>query len=70
MTDRHIAYSLVLDVTMRSDDAQPLLDLIRRLKGVYSVEPVIQDMGTEVAYERARHDLREQIGAVLYPPPL
>lgn len=68
MTDRHIAYVVVLDITTRADDSQHLLDLIRRMKGVYSVEPLVQDSGSEVAHQRALRDLREQVAAVLWPP--
>lgn len=67
MTDRHIAYLVILDRPMREDDSQHLVDLIGRMKGVSSVAPVAQDVTTEVAYQRALADLRTKVAAVLWP---
>lgn len=68
MTDRHIAYVVTLERATRADDSQHLLDLIARMRGVASVEPVVQNGATEAAYQRALHDLRGQVAAVLWPP--
>lgn len=68
MTDRHIAYVVTLDRATRADDSKHLIDLIGRMKGVVSVEPVVQNGATEAAYQRALHELREQVAGVLWPP--
>jgi len=42
MTDRHAGYLVVLDRDIREDDAEEgVLNAIRMIKGVVSVEPVI-----------------------------
>jgi hypothetical protein len=61
MTDRHCAYIVVLDKSVREDDAEAngVLNAIRRLKGVAGVDPVVDggDMGDQVAQARAKQTL-------------
>jgi hypothetical protein len=67
MTDRHIAYVVTLDHAVRADVSQHLIDLISRLNGVVSVEPVVQNGATEAAYQRALAEIRGQVAEVLWP---
>jgi hypothetical protein len=67
MTDRYTYLTVALDREIRDDDAQPLIDAIKMLKGVMAVEPHIADINMWVAEERARQHLREQLLAILYP---
>jgi hypothetical protein len=41
VTDRHVGYLVVLARDIREDDAEGVLNAIRMIKGVISVEPVI-----------------------------
>lgn len=56
MTDRHTAYLVTLDEPIREDDAKPVLDAIRQIRGVAAVVPVIHDLLTEQA-ATARRDV-------------
>ena len=69
MTDRHLGYLVVLDTTLHAEDSAHLLDLIARMRGVSSVKPIVQDMATEIAYERALRDLRAKLADVLWDTP-
>lgn len=44
MTDRHSGYVVVLDHDMREDDAEAILNAIRMIKGVATVEPVVSSL--------------------------
>ena len=67
MTDRHIAYTVLLKEPVREDDAEHILNAIRMVKGVHSVQPVVQDIQKLFAYERIRTELGQKIWQVLYP---
>ena len=67
MTDRHIAYTVLLKEPVREDDAEHIINAIRMIKGVHSVQPVVQDIQTAFAYERARSQLVAQLWKVLEP---
>jgi hypothetical protein len=69
VTDRHLGYVVTLDAALHAEDSAHLLDLIARMRGVYSVKPIVQDMGTQIAYERALRDLRAKIADVLWDKP-
>lgn len=65
MTDRHAGYVVTLEQPIREDDAEPTLAAIRQIKGVLSVEPIINNGDLEVkemvARSRARSWLFEQV---------
>ena len=67
MTDRLCGFIVVLDKDLREDDAQEVLNALRMIKHVISVEPVGSDHVTHIARERALLDLRKKLIAVLYP---
>jgi hypothetical protein len=54
MTDRHVAYIVVLEDDIRDDCAEPTLNALRMIHGVRSVEPVLNSY--EFAVARARRD--------------
>lgn len=68
MTDRVKGFTVALSEDMRIDDAEGLMDAIRHLTGVMSVEPLIAELGDHIAYARARRELGDKLWAVLYPP--
>lgn len=47
MTDRVDAFTIVLDKDVREDDVEFILNAIRMIKGVMSVEPHIADISSE-----------------------
>ena len=67
MTDRLAGFIVTLDHDIREDDAQAIVNAIRCLRGVLSVEPIVADVEFHMAQERARRDLGEKLWAVLYP---
>jgi hypothetical protein len=54
MTDRHAAYIVILDDDIREDDAEGILNALRHVRFVASVEPVTA--GYEFAVARTRRD--------------
>lgn len=67
MTDRLHALTVTLVADARTDDAAPLIEAIKQLRGVLDVRGEISDIATHTAMMRARHELREKIVAILYP---
>ena len=65
MTDRLNAITVVLDHDIRDDDAEPLLNAIRMLRGVLEVTPHVADYASHVAESRARQAWRERILKIL-----
>lgn len=67
MTDRIYALSVVLEVNVRDDDLEPVLEAIKMIRGVLDVEPHVADVETWAAYARARHDLGRKLWRALPP---
>lgn len=67
MTDRYNAFIVVLEHDMRDDDAQPILNAIKQLRGVLSVEPHTSTPDEHIAEARVRNELGQQLFRVLYP---
>jgi hypothetical protein len=65
MTDRFAALTVVLEGDIRSDDAQGLIEAIKHLRGVASVDPVVSDMNTHIARTLARQELTSKLLAVV-----
>lgn len=65
MSDRINALTVVLERDFRDDDCESILNAIRSIKGVASVEPNIVDSSDYVALQRARFELREKLWGVL-----
>ena len=65
MTERVNAFVVVLEDTIRSDDAEDIIRLLSLIRGVSSVRPVPEDMSSVIARDRARTELRGQILDVL-----
>ena len=54
MTDRHSGYVVVLNRDIREDDAEAVINAIRMVKGVLSVEPVEGDVSGKLIAEMRR----------------
>lgn len=67
MTDRHSGYYVILEKDMREDDAQAIINAIKMIKGVLTVEPKIGGYESLMSEERARHNLGKRLFSVLYP---
>lgn len=67
MTDRIHALTVILSREIRDDDAQPLIDAIRMLKGVADVSAHISDPGVHFAELRIRTEIERQLWEVLHP---
>lgn len=65
MTDRHAGYVVALERDMREDDAQVILDAIRLIRGVCSVEPVEGGYSIAIAEARARREIEERLWKAL-----
>ena len=61
MTDRFNCLTVVLDKDIREDDAVCIIDAIRMLKRVISVEGHVTDPSDYIAEERAKRELRKKI---------
>jgi hypothetical protein len=61
MTDRYNAIVVVLENDIRDDDAEPILDAIRMIKGVIRVTPNVSDIDNHIAYQKAEYHLRGRL---------
>lgn len=68
MTDRYKQLIVVLDHDIRGDDAQPLIEAIKMLRGVIAVHPDLANANDLWAEDRARDQLLQQIRNALYTP--
>jgi hypothetical protein len=67
MTERFNTLTVVLEKNIREDEADGLLNAIRMIRGVLSVEGNVADSESFMAESRARHDIGRKVMAVLYP---
>lgn len=67
MTDRVFALTVTLSDSIRDDDAQPIIDAIRMIRGIAGVVPIVADAQLHYAEERARQELEAKLWAVLHP---
>lgn len=67
MSERYNALVVSLQNDLRDDAAQGLIDAIRHLRGVLSVDGHVADIGAHTAEMRARAELGEKLLWVLYP---
>jgi hypothetical protein len=65
VAERVIALIVVLEDTINGEDADTTMSLLRRIRGVSSVRVVPEDMTSVIARDRARTEVRRQIGDVL-----
>jgi hypothetical protein len=68
MTDRLNSFTVILEEDTRDDGAEPLMNAIRQLRGVLSVEGNVVDVDSHVAEDRARAQLLVKLFAVLEKP--
>ena len=61
MTDRLIAIHVFLE-PIRQDDAQPLIEAIKQLRGVLDVTPVVQ----EIQYHSAKMSVKAELTRRLF----
>ena len=61
MTDRVNALVVTLDRDIRIDDVQHLVDAIRMLRGVMSVDENITDISDHVAEMRAKTEMNNKL---------
>lgn len=67
MTDRFNALTVVLDHDIRDDDAEHILNAIRMVKGVLSVEGNVVNTDDFIHSARIRAEIAEKIREILYP---
>ena len=67
MTDRYNALVVVLEENIRNDDAEPIINAIRHIKGVIDVKGNVSDPDSWIAYSKARNDLVQKIWEIFYP---
>lgn len=67
MTDRHRGYIVALEQDLREDDSRAIIDAIKMIKGVLSVEPVITGAQDHIAEQRSRHALLTKVLEILNP---
>jgi hypothetical protein len=64
MTDR---LTVVLEKDIRDDDAQPLIEAIKQMRGVLDVQPLMANIESYIAQSRARAELGQKLWDILYP---
>lgn len=67
MTDRLKGVYVVFDQDIREDDAEAILNAIRMVRHVQSVEPIVANIEDHFARDRVRRELGQKILDILYP---
>lgn len=67
MTDRYNSITVVLEKDIRDDDAEPIIEAIKMLKGVLAVSGNVAEYVDYVARERANKQWREKLYKLIYP---
>ena len=67
MTDRYNQLVVVLTEDLRADDAEPLMNAIRQMKGVLAVDGNVVTSSDHAATMRARHELGQKVREFLKP---
>lgn len=67
MTDRYNSLLVVLEKNIRTDDAKPIIDAIRMVKGVLEVSGNVADPESHVAEVRAVSFLTKKMWEALRP---
>jgi hypothetical protein len=67
MSDRHKGYVVTLDASLRDDDSKLVMDAIRMIKGVVSIDPVIDHPGAEIDRQVVRLEFYRKIMDVIFP---
>lgn len=58
MTDRIKGFVVTLDEDMRVDDIDQIVNAIKMIKGIYSVEPSVSNFDDTMNKERIKSELR------------
>lgn len=67
MTDRYFALTVALEKDTRDDDAEPIINAIKMIKGVLNVKGNVSSPETWMAQERALAALREDLIKIVFP---
>lgn len=59
--DRHAGYIVTLNKNIREDEAKPILEALAMIKGVMSVEPVIDTPEIHIAESRAKQKFHKKL---------
>lgn len=65
MTDRLKGVTVVFEPDLREDDAQPIIDAIKLLRGVIAVTPQVEVAEDHFARTQALHELRSKLWEVI-----
>lgn len=61
MTDRIKGLTVTLEPNVREDDAQAIIDAIRQLRRVASVDAHVEDANHHMAVQQAKHEFRMKL---------
>jgi hypothetical protein len=59
MTDRIKGLTVVLESNIRDDDAQPIIDAIKQIRGVVSVATLVQNIDHLMAKEQVKAEIKK-----------
>ncbi|KPK66760.1 MAG: hypothetical protein AMS21_00990 [Gemmatimonas sp. SG8_38_2] len=61
MTDRYYALTVVLDRDIREDDAQPIVEAIKTIRGVLDVQPHVAEFEIHATRHRLWYEMRKRV---------
>jgi hypothetical protein len=67
MTDRYYSLTVALEKDMRDDDAEPIINAIKMIRGVLEVKGNISGLEMWTAEERCRREIGEKLLKVVFP---
>ena len=61
MTDRVKGLVVTFDKDIRIDDVEPIIEAIRMIKGIASVQPSIAEVSDQINQQRIRNEYRHKV---------
>lgn len=65
MSDRYNFLTVALEHDIRSDDAEPIIEAIKLIRGVANVEGAVAHSGDWANREQVKYELRSKLWGVL-----
>jgi hypothetical protein len=67
MSDRYNYLTVFLEKDLKDEEAQPLMEAIKRFRGVLDVKPSVSDVNDVLAETRVRNELTQKLWHILHP---
>lgn len=67
MSDHYNSFIVILEHDIKDDEAKPIIEAIKQLRGVLNVEPHIAGFEDAIAQSRVRTEFGRKLLTIIYP---